>query len=101
MSGTGSGRREIQRPTVGERLVANRLRRAAGQLRGVLAMYEAGRHPAEILDQIAAVRGALDAVALAILDDHAIRCDRQALDEQTRRAVTDLTTTVRRYFHAR
>ncbi|WP_420884050.1 metal-sensitive transcriptional regulator [Micromonospora sp. CPCC 205547] len=101
MSGTGTGHRDRQRPTVAERLVANRLRRAAGQLRGVLAMYEAGRHPAEILDQIAAVRGALDAVALSILDEHAVSCDRQALDAETRRAVTDLTATVRRYVHAR
>ncbi|WP_260031799.1 metal-sensitive transcriptional regulator [Micromonospora chalcea] len=101
MSGTGARHRDRRRPTVGEGLVSNRLRRAAGQLGGVLAMYEAGRHPAEILDQIAAVRGALDAVALAILDEHATTCDRQALDEETRRAVTDLTTTVRRYVHAR
>lgn len=101
MSATRTDAQNHQRPTVGERPVANRLRRAAGQLSGVLAMYEAGRHPAEILDQIAAVRGALDAAALALVDELATGCAPHGVDEETRRAVTDLTATVRRYVHAR
>ncbi|MEV5692522.1 metal-sensing transcriptional repressor [Micromonospora globbae] len=32
-------------------------------------MYEDGRHSIEILDQLAATRGALDAVALLVLDE--------------------------------
>jgi DNA-binding FrmR family transcriptional regulator len=82
--------------------VRNRLRRAAGQLTGILTMYETGRHPREILDQIAATRAALDAVALLILDQYAERCgDRATADGDTERVLAELTGTVRRYLHHR
>jgi DNA-binding FrmR family transcriptional regulator len=44
--------------------INNRLRRAASQLTDVPTMHEHGRQPGEVLDQLAAARAALDAVAL-------------------------------------
>ena len=50
-----------------------RLRRAEGQIGGILRMYEQGRPCSEILDQLASARAALDALGLLILEDH-VRC---------------------------
>ncbi|GGL57329.1 metal-sensitive transcriptional regulator [Planomonospora parontospora] len=82
--------------------VTNRLRRANGQLAGVLRMYEDGRRGVDILDQLAAIRAALDAVALLILDDQVAACARQAAEhDDLERATADLTATVRRYVRSR
>jgi DNA-binding FrmR family transcriptional regulator len=82
--------------------ISNRLRRAAGQLGGVLTMYEDGREPAEILDQIAATRAALDAVALGVIDEYAAKCTWNATTQgDTDRMLADLTATVRRYIRSR
>jgi len=59
--------------------VTTRLRKATGQVAGVLAMYEDGRYCIDVLDQLAAVRAALDAVALLILEDHMHTCVRHAV----------------------
>ena len=78
-------------PRRGNDRVSNRLRRAAGQLGGVLAMYEDGRHPTEILDQIAATRAALDAVALLVIDEYAATCTarKAATAADTDRAIAE------------
>ncbi|MEV4202556.1 metal-sensitive transcriptional regulator [Micromonospora globbae] len=82
--------------------IGNRLRRAAGQLTGVLAMYKDGRHPIEILDQLAATRAALDAVALLVLDEFAASCaERLAHAQDAELAIADLTDTVRQYVYSR
>jgi DNA-binding FrmR family transcriptional regulator len=82
--------------------VSNRLRRVAGQLTGVLKMYEHGRPPGELLDQLAAARAAVDAVALLIIDQHAVTCARRATTQHGGgQAVADLTETVRRYVRSR
>lgn len=82
--------------------MSNRLPRAAGQVTGVLRMYEEGRHPMDLLDQLAVTRAALDAVALLILDEHAARCTgRAAAEDDLAWVVADLTTTMRRYVRSR
>jgi DNA-binding FrmR family transcriptional regulator len=52
----------------------NRLARLEGQLRGVRGMLEEDRPTLEILTQLAAVQGALDLVALGLVDQHAMHC---------------------------
>lgn len=47
--------------------VANRLKRAQGQLAGVLRMLEGGREVDEVLHQLKAVSSALDRAALAMI----------------------------------
>jgi DNA-binding FrmR family transcriptional regulator len=56
-----------------DRLV-KRLRRIEGQVRGLERMVEEDRYCIDILTQIAAVRAALDKVALGLLEDHARHC---------------------------
>jgi DNA-binding FrmR family transcriptional regulator len=48
-------------------LVVHRVRRAQGQLGGVLKMIEEGRELAEIVSQVKAVTRALDKAAFALL----------------------------------
>jgi DNA-binding FrmR family transcriptional regulator len=54
--------------------LADRLTRIEGQVRGIERMVEDDRYCIDILTQISAVQGALDKVALGLLDDHARTC---------------------------
>jgi DNA-binding FrmR family transcriptional regulator len=49
------------------KLVLNRLRRAQGQLAGVIAMIEAGRDCKDVVTQLAAVSRALDRAGFKIV----------------------------------
>lgn len=51
-----------------------RLNRIEGQVRGVAKMIEADRYCVDILTQISAIRSALDATALQLLEDHTRGC---------------------------
>ena len=51
-----------------------RLRRIAGQVRGVERMVEEDRYCIDVITQISAIQAALDKVALGLLDDHAAHC---------------------------
>ena len=51
-----------------------RLRRIEGQVRGVDRMVDEEKYCVDILVQIAAVRAALDRVALGVLEDHIKGC---------------------------
>jgi CsoR family transcriptional regulator, copper-sensing transcriptional repressor len=54
--------------------VLRRLARVEGQVRGVSRMVEEDRHCIEVLTQINAARGALEQVALGLLDGHMRHC---------------------------
>lgn len=54
--------------------VLNRLRRAQGQLAGVIAMIENGRDCAEVVTQLAAVSRALDRAGFKILSSGMRQC---------------------------
>ncbi|HEY0336216.1 MAG TPA: metal-sensitive transcriptional regulator [Burkholderiales bacterium] len=56
-----------------------RLNRISGQVRGVAGMIEEDRYCVDVLTQIAAIRSALDAVAMQLLEDHAHGCVRSAI----------------------
>ncbi len=51
-----------------------RLKRAEGQVRGVIRMVEEDRYCADVLVQIAAARESLHAVAREILHNHTAHC---------------------------
>jgi CsoR family transcriptional regulator, copper-sensing transcriptional repressor len=59
--------------------IQKRLRRIEGQVRGLQRMVDEDRYCIEVLDQIAAVTRALQAVALGLLDDHLAHCVADAL----------------------
>ncbi len=63
------------------RKIVNRLSRIEGHIRGVKAMVKESRPCPDVLVQIAAIRGALDRVARAILDEHLSECVARAAKE--------------------
>ena len=54
--------------------VITRLRRAEGQIRGVVAMLEAGRDCGDVVVQLAAVSRALDRAGFRLLASQLQRC---------------------------
>jgi CsoR family transcriptional regulator, copper-sensing transcriptional repressor len=56
-----------------EQLVA-RLRRIEGQIRGIERMVEEDRYCIDVVTQISAIQGALEKVALGLLDSHTRHC---------------------------
>jgi DNA-binding FrmR family transcriptional regulator len=62
----------IETETVAE--VTKRLRRAEGQIRGVIAMLEAGRECADVVTQLAAVSRALDRAGYKVIASGLQQC---------------------------
>ncbi len=56
-----------------------RLNRIEGQVRGVARMVGDDRYCVDIITQLAAVRAALDAAALHVLEDHTRGCVQSAI----------------------
>lgn len=54
--------------------VIKRLRRAEGQIRGVIAMLEAGRDCADVVTQLAAVSRALDRAGFKVIASGLQQC---------------------------
>ena len=77
--------------------VLARLARVEGQVRGVRAMVDDQRLPVEVITQIGAIQGALDMVALEILED-AVRRYGAEISEQ---AAAELLAAVRRLVRSR
>jgi DNA-binding FrmR family transcriptional regulator len=63
---------QIETETVAQ--VTKRLRRAEGQIRGVIAMLESGRDCAEVVTQLAAVSKALDRAGFAVIASGLQQC---------------------------
>ena len=57
-----------------------RLARASGQVAGISRMIDDGRHCTEVLQQIAAVQKALDAVGNIVLRNYLERCVTTAIE---------------------
>lgn len=58
--------------------LVRRLNRIEGQVRGIARMVEDEQYCVDILTQIAAIRAALDRVALGVLEDHVKGCVAEA-----------------------
>lgn len=75
-----------------------RLNRVEGQVRGVAQMIQANRYCVDVLTQVAAIRSALDAVALQLLEDHTRGCVADAVKaERGNEAIEELMAAVRRF----
>jgi DNA-binding FrmR family transcriptional regulator len=59
--------------------ISKRLRRIEGQVRGLQRMVDEDAYCIDVLTQVSAVTKALQAVALALLDDHLGHCVRDAI----------------------
>jgi DNA-binding FrmR family transcriptional regulator len=66
-----------------------RLRRIEGQTRGLQKMVDEDRWCPDILQQIAAVRAALDKVALGLANGHVQHCMALSDDPKRREEMTD------------
>lgn len=78
--------------------LVKRLNRIEGQARGVAKMVEEDRYCVDILTQIAAIRSALDALAMQLLESHTNGCVRSAIQSgDGDAAVEELMTLVKRF----
>ena len=74
-----------------------RLRRIEGQVRGIARMVEREEYCVDILQQTSALRAAVDAVAVLILEDHVQGCVRTAAERgEADRYVEEVLDVVRR-----
>lgn len=82
MSGpVGRGEVREMMPTERRDEALKRLARASGQVAGISRMIDDGRHCAEVLQQIAAVQKALDAVGNIVLRNYLERCVTTAIED--------------------
>ena len=65
----------------GKAALIKRLARIEGQVRGISGMVEADRYCVDILTQVAAVKSALDAVSMQLLENHMKGCVTRALQQ--------------------
>ena len=78
--------------------LAKRLNRIEGQVRGIARMLEEDRYCPDILTQVAAVRSAMDALALQLLEDHSHGCLQDAIRSgKGPKAVAELMDVVKRF----
>jgi DNA-binding FrmR family transcriptional regulator len=74
-----------------------RLSRMEGQVRGIARMIEREEYCIDILQQTAALRAAIDAVAILVLEDHVRGCVRTAAERgEADRYVEEVLDVVRR-----
>ncbi|HEY1914102.1 MAG TPA: metal-sensitive transcriptional regulator [Streptosporangiaceae bacterium] len=67
--------------SAGKDAYLKRLRRIEGQVRGLAKMVEDDKYCIDVLTQVSAVNGALQSVALGLLEDHLAHCVAQAAAE--------------------
>jgi DNA-binding FrmR family transcriptional regulator len=75
-SATGAAKQVVQPHKL---TLLKRLKRIEGQVRGVARMIESDRYCVDVITQLTAVRAALDAVALRLLEDHTRGCVQSAM----------------------
>ena len=76
----------------------NRMKKIEGQIRGVSKMIEGEKYCVDILNQIAAVKSALDGVARKILKRHLESCVTEAiLKRQADEKIEELMNTIFKY----
>lgn len=80
-----------------ERLLA-RMRRIEGQARGIARMIEEDRYCIDVMQQIASMRAAAEAVALVLLRDHLDGCVRESVRAGAgSEKIDEVVEAVRRY----
>ncbi len=92
-SGGSKGRRAAAnqpRPYAGSReQVLRRLARMEGQVRGVARMIERDEDCVDVLQQTAALRAAVDAVSMLLMEDHVHGCVTSAVETGDTDTLTD------------
>ena len=94
--GLGHQRRTAIQPD--KDALIKRLNRIEGQVRGVSKMIAEDRYCVDILNQVAALQSALDAVAMGLLENHTHGCVQGAIKSGNGMAAIDELMTVVRKF---
>lgn len=82
----------------GKEALIKRLNRIEGQVRGVNKMVSEDRYCVDILNQVAALQSALDAVAMMLLENHTHGCMRGAIKSgKGDEAIDELMAVVRKF----
>ena len=77
--------------------LVRRLSRVEGQVRGIARMIERDEYCVDILQQTAALRAAVDAISILILEDHVQGCVRTAAERgEADKYVDEVIDVVRR-----
>ena len=77
--------------------LVRRLSRVEGQVRGIARMIERDEYCVDILQQTAALRAAVDAISILILEDHVQGCIRTAAERgEADKYVDEVIDVVRR-----
>jgi CsoR family transcriptional regulator, copper-sensing transcriptional repressor len=90
--------RKTARPAVDKSAIAKRLARIEGQVRGIARMIDEDRYCVEVLTQVSAVRSALDAIAMGLLEHHLQGCVQDAVGSGRGTAAIDEAMSVIRKF---
>jgi DNA-binding FrmR family transcriptional regulator len=69
----------VERKADDKAALVRRINRIEGQVRGIGKMIDEDRYCVDILTQVSAVRSALDALALGLLDRHLHGCVQRAV----------------------
>jgi DNA-binding FrmR family transcriptional regulator len=78
--------------------LAKRVNRIEGQVRGIGKMIEDDRYCIDVLTQLAAVRSALDALGLSLLEQHLHGCVAHAVQSgDGTRAIDEALAVMRRF----
>ena len=84
--------------TKDRKVLMNRLSRLEGQVRGIGRMVDGEEYCVDILQQIAALRAAVDALGLLILEDHVRGCVKSAVAKgEADKYVEEVLDVVRRF----
>ena len=80
--------------------IVNRLSRVEGHIRGIKTMVRENRPCPEVLNQIAAVKGAISSVAHLILEEHLEECLMRAAEQGNLEAeIVELKKFLNLYLH--
>lgn len=77
--------------------LAHRINRIEGQVRGIGKMIEEDRYCIDVLTQISAIRSALDALSIQLLESHLAGCVQHAVREGNgETAITEVIAVMRK-----
>jgi len=83
--------------TKDRKVLLNRLRRLEGQVRGIARMVDREEYCVDILQQTSALRAAVDALGLLILEDHIRGCMKDAAERgDAEKSIEEVLDVVRR-----
>ena len=74
-----------------------RLNRIEGQVRGIARMIEEDRYCVDVLQQIASMQSATDAVAMILLENHVKGCVAEGLRTGKEERVDEVVGVIRKY----